>query len=146
MRVKSVFCLCAALLLSLPVKASEEGGVELVDLMRSLQYFTHKLSLSVDAKNPKLAGFYAHEIEEVIEQLEKVKSYDGFAIGKLVGFHLEPPFEALEKSIKGGKPGDMKVKLDEMIVACNKCHKATDHGYIVIEKNTHNPFMQSFKP
>ncbi len=146
MRMKSILILSVALFVSMPVKASDEGDVELVALMQSLQYFTHKLSLSVDAKNQKLANFYAHEIEEVIEQIEKVESYDGHAVGKLVDFHLEKPFEALEKAIKSNNASDMKVKLDELIASCNKCHKATDHGYIVIKKNTNNPFMQSFKP
>jgi nitrate reductase beta subunit len=128
------------------VHSSESGGkLELVEHMKQLQYFAHKLQLSVEADNKKLAAFYAHELEEVIEKVESVPSYDGHPIGEMTKTILLPAFEELEQSIKT-QPRDALLKsFDKLVDSCNKCHSLTRHEYIVIKKNSSNPYMQSFK-
>lgn len=131
--------------LSFITHASERGGkLELVAHMQQLQYFAHKLQLSIEADNRKLAAFYAHELEEVIEKVENVSSYDGHPVGKMTKTILLPAFEALEKSINDQAGGATMKNFNNLVNACNKCHSLTDHGYIVIKKNSNNPYMQSF--
>ncbi len=125
---------------------ADGDGVELVENMRSLQYFAHKTHLSIEAGNMKLAGFYAHEIEEVIEVLEKVESYHGHPIAELVKTILLPRFESFESAIKHGTPGDATAKFDGLLEGCNRCHESTEHGFIAIRKNSANPYLQSFAP
>ena len=137
-------CILLAMLVCSPVAA--DGDVELVNYMRNLQYFTHKISLSLDANNGALAGFYAHEMEEVIEELEEIEHYDDHPIGKLVESKLEPAFEAFEDSLHDKTPAAASPAFDRLIDACNTCHEATEHGFIVIRRITDNPFMQSFAP
>jgi len=120
---------------------ADEG---LADLMRSMQYFSHKLSLSIDAGNIKLAGFYAHEVEEVIEGLEKSGEHKGKPIGALVKTILVPHFEILEKGIKSSDMKAATVAFDQMLEACNKCHVNTQHGFIKVQRTADNPYMQSF--
>jgi hypothetical protein len=125
------------------VQADEK--IELVQYMGSLQYFAHKTSLALESRNRQLAAFYTHELEEVIEILEKVDSYDDYPVGDLVESKLEPSFEEFEAALKSGNWNETSIKFDSLIQACNACHKATDHGFIRIERPSVNPFMQSFE-
>lgn len=131
------------LLLSIPLMGHSEEGA-LIDLMGAWQKFTHKTHLSLQNDNIKLANFYVHEIEEVLEEVEGVKQYKGYPIGKLAKKLIEPKLEALEKALKGEKIVSSKKYLGQLIDACNKCHRNTKHEFIKIELNNHNPYLQSF--
>lgn len=132
--------------LSVTAHASEDSSkLELVQHMRLLQYFSHKLQLSIEAENNKLAAFYAHELEEVIEKVEKVSSYDDYPVGEMTKTILLPAFEKLEESINKQLSGLTVKSFNNLVNACNKCHSLTDHGYIVIKKNSSNPYLQSFQ-
>lgn len=112
--------------------------------MKSMQYFSHKLSLSIDANNARLTGFYAHEVEEIIEVLEEMKDYKGKPIARLVKEQLLPAFQQLEGKVKSG---DMKLSSDafnNMLRVCNSCHVDTKNGYIKIQRTATNFYMQSF--
>lgn len=133
------------LALVLPSAAIADGNVELVENMSSLQYFAHKTALAIDAKNTEVAAFYAHELEEFIEDTTKIESYDGHPVGELVKTMLVPSFESFEKALKSGDWKKVSQRFDGMLNTCNACHDKTDHGYIFIERSNDNPFMQSFK-
>jgi len=142
MKLKKLIFTLALAVTSGGAHAGDDG---LVELMGSLQYFSHKLGLSIDAGNKKLAGFYAHEVEEVIETLEEIENYNGKPISKMVKIRLLPPFHQLEKAVKSGNTGAASGAFGDMVDACNGCHVATAHGYIKIQRSTTNPFMQSFE-
>jgi len=135
-------CILLALGVIVPAQASDE--VDLVRHMATLQYMSHKANLAVEARNKPLANFYVHEIEEIIEDLETVETFDGYAIGTLVKKLLTPSFEALEDSVKAGNWEAADEDFDKLVASCNSCHKTTDHGYIHIVRSSVNPFMQSF--
>jgi len=121
-----------------------DDDVELVQLMSSLQYFSHKLGLSIDSSNKELASFYAHEVEEVLEEAEKVMAYDGFPVGKMVESTVKPAFEKLEDAVKAANWKQADKAFDDLVSSCNSCHQATAHGYIKLERRRDNPYMQSF--
>ena len=125
------------------VQASEED--ELVQYMSLLQYFVHKTSLALENRNKPLAAFYTHELEEVIEKLERVDSYDDYPVGNLVESRLVPSFEDFEAALKSENWNKASLEFDGLIQACNSCHKETSHGFIRIERLSVNPFMQSFE-
>lgn len=127
-----------------PLTAVADGEIQLVENMGHLQYFTHKMTLAIDAGNQPLADFYAHELEEYLEDTLKVESYHDKPIGKLAKAMLVPAFENVEKDIKAGDLKQASGKLDTMINACNACHNATGYGFIAIERRSDNPYMQKF--
>lgn len=132
-------------LLSAPAVASEKT-VELVRYMSKLQYFAHKTGLAIDAGNPRLAGFYTHELEEYVEKVEDVAEYDGYPIGKLTKSIFVPALEELEEAIEGGDPATMSAAFDGLVENCNACHESAGHAYIRIRRSADNPYMQSFEP
>lgn len=143
-KIIPTFLAAAALLAFAPLQADEEPA--LVENMGAMQYFLHKLSLSVAARNAELADFYAHELEETIEEAEEIKEYKGKRIGQMVGSMLVPPFEALEDAIDSGDWAEVDARLSSVIESCNLCHQQSGFGYIRIAPTTQNPFMQSFDP
>ncbi len=120
----------------------DEHGPGLIDHMGSMQYFSHKLGLSVAAGNKELASFYAHEIEETIEAVSHIKEFDGYPVGTMVEQILTPSVEQFEAVLEG--EGDLRAAYGTILESCNQCHAATKHGYIKISFNENNPFNQSF--
>ena len=134
-------------LLAAGIGLAEAGeDVELVSYMSSMQYFVHKAGLAIDHKSHKLAKFYAHELEEYLEKVEAVDSYDEQPIGKLTRSILSPAFEEFEAALDAGQWEKTSASFDTLLDKCNACHTASDHGYIQIRRSTSNPFMQSFEP
>lgn len=123
-----------------------EKEPELARVMGTLQYFLHKTMLAVDNENRPLAVFYAHELEETIEELTDIKEYAGYPIGALVDSMLEPPFADFETALDEDEWGQTSEKLDGLIGACNGCHLGTEHGFIVIERSSGHSFPQRFSP
>lgn len=128
-----------------PAAADVHGDEpELAEAMASMQYYTHKLALSLEAENSELAGFYLHELEELAEAVaDDIPEYEGHRIGELVEAMLVPEIEALEERLAAGTGS---ASIEGLIRACNDCHATTDHGFIVIESTDANPYMQDFAP
>ena len=142
--IRPLLLLVASMLPAGQLHASD--NIDLISLMKSFQYFAHKTGLAIDHKNRELTSFYAHEIEETLKEVMKVKSFDGHSIGTLAKSVLKPAHEDLEKAIKSGSWEAVSNQFDAMLDACNRCHKTTDHIYIRIQRQHHNPYMQSFAP
>jgi hypothetical protein len=126
--------------------ASMAGDVPLVQLMGRMQTYAHKLGLSIHAGNGPLAEFYAHEVEEVIEAVDRIDEYDGVRVSHLLQKTLKPAFEGLEAAIDSGDEADVDTRYEAMLDSCNACHRAAEHEYIVIERNNVNPYPQRFIP
>lgn len=141
-RVTLLVLISVTLLSALPATASDEPG--LAENMRAMQYYLHKLSLSIEARNRELADFYAHELEETIEDAEKIDAYKGQPIGRLTKAMLVPGFEALEEAIEADDWTQTSERLGAVIHACNACHQTTGFGFIQIQRSDSNPYMQSF--
>ena len=130
---------------SLVARAASEEEVHLVDKMSALQVFMHKAGLSIRGGSLELADFYLHEIEEVLDEVAKIESYDGQPVGQLSGAMLGPSFHELEEAVDSGNPEAALSAYQVVIEACNSCHVATQFGIIKIEdRSTENPYMQSF--
>lgn len=121
-------------------------GQPLLTLMHNMQYYGHKLGLSIDAGNRALQGFYVHEVEEVIEAVGEIESYDGIAISTLLESTLEPAFEQLEGAIEVGDAERIDAAYEGLLQGCNECHKSSNRPYIVIKRSHDNPYPQDFAP
>lgn len=115
--------------------------------MHYLQIWSHKMALSIDAQNLQLADFYHHEVEETVESIvQTVPEYDGYPIGELVDRIMTPTLESLEQALDAQDWPLIRSRYEQVIVSCNQCHAATDHGYIVITPGFgQNPFNQTFE-
>ena len=135
--------LCAVLTYG-PVKAATADEGEFIGYMTRMQYFTHKLALSIEVGSQELQEFYAHEVEEQIEGALEVEALDEIPVAKLMREFLVPKFETLEAAVKAGNTEQVNADLDALIEGCNRCHSAARRPYINIERRTENPYMQSF--
>lgn len=135
----------AASLLALacvPATATEPG---LAVVMERMQTYTHKLQLSIAARNAPLAGFYLHELEETAEFIiENIESYDDQPVGQLTEQMLMPAVELLEDAVQDADWGAGDQQFAMMLEACNGCHVASGHGEIRIVPASGNPFAQDF--
>jgi hypothetical protein len=121
-------------------------GQPLLTLMHNMQYYGHKLGLAIDAGNRELQGFYVHEVEEVIEAVSAIESYDGIAIPTLLESTLKPAFETLEGAIEVGDQDKVSAAYDKLLAGCNACHEGAHRPYIVIRRSHDNPYPQDFAP
>lgn len=133
------------LILVFPGISYADGDAHLAEKMSNLQYFSHKTALSIDHKNKDLAEFYAHELEEYIEDAATVKFYDGHEIGKMINSILMPSFEQFESALKEGDWKKASARFDDFLTSCNTCHVQTEHSFVNIQRRKDNPFMQSFE-
>ncbi len=139
----AALCIAAALVAT-PAAASGPG---LAELMAHMQRHTHKVQLSLEARNEKLVGFYLHEIEEIAETIEdEIPTYDDQPVGELIGEMLMPAVEALEESVEAGNWGAADAAFTGLLGACNACHSRTEHGYVKIVPGEGNPYNQDFSP
>ena len=82
----------------------------------------------------------------MVDEIKKIAQADGVEIGKLLTANLTPAFEALEEAITAGDPGRVDTSYEELLTACNLCHKAANRPYIRIQRRTGNPYPQDFSP
>lgn len=127
---------------------SSEGHTELAAHMATLQRWTHKTTLALEARNPALADFYLHEMEESIGTIkEDVPTYEGHAIADLTEKMLGPSVEALDGALDERNWEAVDARVQDLSRACNQCHAATDHGFVRIDlDDVPNPYAQDFSP
>ncbi len=129
------------------VGASEESEhAELALHMSRLQRWTHKTALSLQARNPTLAEFYLHEMEESIETIQKeAPTYEGHAVADLTEQMLVPSVEALDGALDDREWTAVEEQLQNLEQSCNQCHAATDHGFVKVDlQDVPNPYAQDF--
>lgn len=140
--IASVVAASALALAGVSAHAAEPG---LAMLMERMQTYTHKLQLSMAARNAPLAGFYLHELEETAEFIiENIESYDDQPVGQLTEQMFMPAVELLEDAVEDSDwdAGDQRFRA--LMEACNSCHVAAGHGEIRIVPASSNPFAQDF--
>ena len=134
--------------------AEEERFVELAPYMTRLQTLTHKLSLSIDHSNHRLAEFYLYESLEALEDIKTdVPEYRGQPVALLVDRLATPAYKALQAAIDADSAGPTgsetrsPAAFKALIQSCNQCHAVTQHAFIKIPAPSGvNPFLQDFKP
>ncbi len=122
------------LLLGGCVPADSPSDLELDPLMLRMQIHTEKLYYAGKAENWELTGFYLHEVDENIEDLEAAQIIEeGVDVGKRARDLIGPRVEALEEAVKNQSRSAFISGYGTLIDGCNQCHGATEHGFIHIE-------------
>jgi len=129
-----------------PEKAPSDA--ELAVHMADLQRWTHKTTLALDARNPALADFYLHELEETLETIqEEAPTYEGHPVGELTDQLLVPRVEALDQALDERAWSSVDERVNALAHSCNQCHSQTDHGFIRIDlEDVPNSYTQDFSP
>ncbi len=125
---------------------SAEESLDLVAVMADMQRFAHKIQLSLDAENLRLADFYAHELEAAVARASSIDSYGDYPVGRLSASTLKPLMLQLGTAIDSGELPRANTAFDQLLSGCNSCHQLTEHGYIHLQRNAVNPYLQSFAP
>jgi hypothetical protein len=121
------------------------SGDDLASYMANLQRDSHKLGLSIQAKNKPLAEFYVTELGEMFEIIQKkFPTYEGFQIAALSKAMIDPAKPALSKALAASDWPGATTAYDKYLAACNGCHQAVQHPFVKIVAPTGNPFNQSF--
>ena len=121
------------------------AGDDLAMYMANLQRDSHKLGLSIQAKNKPLAEFYATELGEMFEIIQKkFPTYEGFQIAALSKAMIDPAKPALSKALAASDWPGATTAYDKYLAACNGCHQAVQHPFVKLVAPTGNPFNQSF--
>ena len=127
--------------------AEDPVEIELSSLMGEMQRHSAKLGFAITGHNRLLATFYLKEIHEVIEELMTVDEHDGMPIAKPSGVILLPAIETLAAALSTEADWEeVTENYNVLITACNRCHLATEHGFIEILPATGEPpFNQRFE-
>ncbi len=132
------------------VEHEEDPQKELATYMAELQVLTHKLGLSVEAKNRPLIRFYLHESLVMIEAIqEELPIYEGTPVALYMDRMALPAYKLIRE--KYDAPQDtpkyfehIDSAYDNLINTCNACHSSSSHDYLRIKRNSHNPYLQDF--
>ena len=109
--------------------------VELADIMEKLQRHSTKLYFAGKEENWPLAAFYVEELEEVVESIAHQQVFEGqINISGLMPGLLVPEIEKIEASLESRQAGDFVAHYRSLTAACNACHVATQHPFIVIQE------------
>lgn len=131
----------------IPTRAQAEEEVpELAEYMTTMQYYTHKFALSVNAENQELAQFYFTEIRALSDQIkEDVPGYEGYEIARFMGIFLDPAIQPVADALQGDNWQETRNQVQQLVDSCNSCHTATSHGFVkVIPGYEKNPYNQDF--
>lgn len=126
----------------------EEHEYELAMAMGHLQRFAGKLWFAGKEQNWELSAFYAHELEEVMEEVIEHKVVDdGKNISQLMEQMALPSLEYMEEIVKAKNSDDFETAYLGLVNACNSCHAVSDHGFIeIIIPDTPSITNQNYAP
>lgn len=119
---------------------------ELAEYMSTMQYYTHKFALSVDAEHRELAQFYFHEIRALSDEIKKdIPGYEGYDIARFMGIFMDPTIQPVEDALAGTNWETTRKEVLNLIDSCNSCHNATAHGFVEVTAGfDKNPYNQDF--
>lgn len=125
---------------------AEAEHAELALHMARLQRWTHKSALALRARNPELADFYLHEMEEAIETIQtEAPTYEGHQIAKLTEEMLVPSVEAVDEELDARNWEAVDRRVQNVAQSCNQCHAATEHAFIRVDlQDLSTPYAQEF--
>ncbi len=119
---------------------------DVLKTMEQFQRFSQKVWFAGEAENWDLAEFYAHELEELVDELATSDvTYEGYNLSDMSNKILAPSIATLENSIRNKEVLHFKDSYQSMLQSCNACHQATHHEFIKIIKPSLNVYNQKFK-
>jgi len=115
----------------------------------SLQQARHvKLWLAGEQRNWALAAYELDELREGFADASALHpGFEGVPVAALIAQLTPAPLHALGKAIEAKDPAGFASSFDGLTAACNACHRAARHGFIVITRPSGPAFgNQQFAP
>ena len=113
------------------------------EFMSGIQVHHAKLWFAGESGNWKLADF---EVKEILESIADIRKYctDRPEINSLV--IIEPALDSISRAIRNNNASSFKNSFALLTIACNACHRTTQHEFNVIQQPQAPPFSnQDFK-
>jgi hypothetical protein len=113
------------------------------ELMTSVQMRHAKLWFAGQAGHWQLAAFEAHELDETLEDLARLYPTHRDApqtLAVMLGERLRPSLDQIDRAIATKSGAQFTPAFDALTTACNGCHQATVHGFVVVKRPTASPF------
>lgn len=122
------------------VRLSDAFTPGLHSLMIELQHRHATLWFAGEAQNWPLADYFLHELEELIEDIEDLHpEYHGVPVAALLAEMTRPAVDHLEEAVDRENREAFERAYDQLTVACNACHVASDRAVLVIQRPTAPP-------
>jgi hypothetical protein len=113
------------------------------EFMSGIQTHHAKLWFAGQNQNWPLADFEVHEIQESLDAIRKYCSERPEM--KAIGM-IDPAIDSVSNAIQQKDPGLFRSSFILLTNTCNKCHKATEHGFNVVTVPTNLPVVnQDFR-
>jgi hypothetical protein len=105
------------------------------DLMTMLVQPRHtKLWLAAQQKNWQLAGFELNEMGGALKRVgQTVPKYRNISVDATVSSIFAPKIQAVAGAITAQNPAQFNTAYAELTNACNLCHEALEHPFLVIK-------------
>jgi hypothetical protein len=122
------------------------------DLMTMLVQPRHtKLWLAAQQKNWQLAGFQLNEMGSALRRVgQTIPKYRNISVDATVSSIFQPKIQAVAAAIGAQNPQQFNTAYAELTNACNLCHEALEHPFLVIkvpDASAANAFPdQDFRP
>jgi len=118
------------------------GGLQVLDfkpgfddLMTMLVQPRHiKLYAAGQQKNWELAGFQLNELRASLRRIgQTIPTYRTYPVDSSVASIFAPRMQAMDAAIKSGDPAQFATAYGELTAACNTCHQAMEHAFLVMK-------------
>jgi hypothetical protein len=132
-----------------PAEAAKEPYAPGLGEIMTLTQMRHlKLWLAGTAKNWELADYELDELKEGFDDAAKYfPTKDNVPVGQMVASTVVPTLPDLKSAIDARDGAKFAASFDKLTAACNACHQAANHGFIVIQRPAASPYAnQSFAP
>ena len=105
------------------------------DLMTMLVQPRHtKLWLAAQQKNWQLAGFQLNEMGGALRRVgQTIPKYRNISVEATVSSIFTPKIQAVAGAITAQNPTQFNTAYAELTNACNLCHEALEHAFLVIK-------------
>jgi hypothetical protein len=143
----SAFVLSAALVAAQPAKGPSYPGVG--DLMNTLIQPRHaKLGLAGREQNWPLAAYAIHELKLSFDNIGKLqKNWRGLSLPDMFDSTVGEPLHGVFLAIQARDAQKCAAGYERLTAACNNCHEAVNHPFIVIKAPDRSEFPnQEFAP
>jgi hypothetical protein len=148
MRLIAIAALIVCLPLAAQAQPKEPFTPGLGEIM-TLQQMRHlKLWFAGQAANWPLAGYELDELKEGFEDIVKYfPTKDEVPTGTMATAIIDKEVAELAKAIEAKDRKQFAATFDRLTAACNACHQASKHEFIVVRRPAANPYAnQSFAP
>lgn len=128
--------------------AAERYVPGLGEIMAAQQMRHAKLWLAGRERNWALASYELDELREGFEDAAKFQPvHDNVPVSAMIAELTPGPLESLSKAVAEKSPTRFRESFDKLTAACNACHRAANHAFIVITRPAASAFRnQVFAP